>query len=188
MVLTAVIGAAAAGGVEAAGVALAAEIPAATALVAEVPLVANHVMAEAVISAVPEVASSSAQALKGVEAVAKMQEPATAIKTTGKTLGVPGGMNMGPDQSKSISTKESSNEIRTESPKTQIEARDAIYHQKLARLIELRATKDAMITEIKKLEAELGQAEGISPEMIAMIAAAGIVSGMNNQVNKDRKE
>jgi hypothetical protein len=188
------IGAAAAGGVEAAGISsaigTAAEITATTALktaVEVLPKVANPLMAEAVDGVIPNVAGSSANSLKGVEAVAKMQQPIEAIKPTGDILETPVKTEI-PSGPSETSANRPVDKVHKESPKTQVEVQDAIYQQKLNRLSELRATRDAMDIEIKQLEGELGEAKGISPQMKAMIAAAALTSGLNNQIKEDKKQ
>jgi len=192
-VVISAIGAAAAGGVEAASVSsaigAAAEITATTALKTAVeilPKVANPLMAEAVEGALPNVVGSSANSLKGVEAVAKMQQPIEAIEPAENILETSGKTKMASTSSETLAN-EPIDKVLKESPKTQVEIQDAIYQQKLNRLSELRTTRNAMDTEIKQLEEELGEAKGISPKMIALIAAGGFSTGTYNQIKEDNK-
>ncbi|MBI2641311.1 hypothetical protein HYW87_01810 [Candidatus Roizmanbacteria bacterium] len=150
----------------------------------------NPVAANAVEGTLTNVVKSSANGLKGVEAVAAMSRPLEVVKTAPKSpISAPEKSVLSP-QAEAVLSGHSGGAKETtkqELPKSQ-EVIDAEYKADWDRLQYLRQVRTDADLEIKALEAKLKLAKGVSPWLIAAFLAVGTGTAVIKQVEQDQKE
>ena len=123
-------------------------------------IVANPLAAEATKALLPNIAGSSANALKGVDALAKMPDPL-------------------------ISTKSPIVEVVPKIKPELLAANDAVVEAKAIRLLQLREVQNATTAEIAQLEQELGVTKDISPRVKMLVLSAMTVDETVKRATKN---